>query len=66
MEKGKIRSVASHGGDGSISDGQGQMIGFNSSSIVGRDRSGLKIGDMVWFERVGAMLNARAINIRKC
>ena len=66
MEKGKIRSISGYSGGGTIADGQGRVINFNSSNIVGRDRTGLKTGDYVWFERMGANIDAKAINIRKC
>ncbi len=66
MERGQIRTFNSHGSDGTIADGQGQVISFSSSSVIGRDRSGLKAGDAVWFERLGAKAATRAINVRRC
>ena len=66
MEKGRISSISGFNCNGTIADGQGRVINFNSSCIVGRDRSSLKTGDNVWFERIGANTDTRAINIRLC
>ena len=66
MEKGKVRSITGHNSGGTIADMQGQTITFDGSGFVGRSRSSLKTGDMVWFERVGANATAKAINIRVC
>ena len=66
MERGKIQSVGGFSGGGTISDEQGRVINFSNGSIVSRDRAGLKLGDRVWFERIGANLDSKAINIRKC
>lgn len=62
MEKGKISSITGQNSGGTIADLDGRTINFDGSSFVGRNRGSLKTGDMVWFERVGAM----AINVRIC
>ncbi|OGX05925.1 MAG: hypothetical protein A2Z88_02495 [Omnitrophica WOR_2 bacterium GWA2_47_8] len=66
MEKGRIRSITGHDSSGTIADGEGRLINFSNSSIVGRDRLGLRMGDLVWFERIGTHASSNAINIRKC
>jgi len=66
MEKGKVRSLTGHNNDGTIADIEGQIISFNNSNIVGKDRRSLKTGDQVWFEKIGAGSNVNAINIRRC
>jgi len=66
MEKGKVRNMSGHNSGGTIADGQGRAINFDNSNIVGKDRSSLKTGDFVWFERVGANVNVKAINVRLC
>ncbi len=65
MEKGKIRSISGYSG-GTIENGQGRLINFTLSNVVGRDRSNLKIGAFVWFETVGGNRDTNAINVRKC
>ena len=66
MEKGNIRSISGHNSGGIIADAQGRVLNFNSSNIIGRDRIGLRVGDQVWFERIGVDAETNAINIRKC
>ena len=66
MEKGVIRSINSHDNIGTIADEQGKIINFNSSHIVDKDRTALKMGDNVWFEKLGIDLDIKAINIRRC
>ena len=62
MEKGKVKSIAGVNEGGVVVDLQGINITFVGSSFVGRNRGALKVGDSVWFERVGTT----AINIRSC
>lgn len=66
MEKGKISQVAGFEGEGIIVDLQGMSVGFNNSSLVGKNRNSLQIGDDVWFERTGGGLQPKAINVRRC
>ncbi len=66
MEKGKVSMFSASNSSGTIMDGQGRSLGFTSSSYVGRDRSSLKMGDAVWFERIGINAASKAINVRRC
>ena len=65
MERGTIRSIAGFS-TGTIADDQGRVLNFSGGSVVGRDKTSLKTGDRVWFERLGSMGDSNAINIRKC
>jgi hypothetical protein len=66
MERGTIKSFSKHSGTGCIADGEGRVINFQSSGILGSSRSRLKISDHVWFDRIGANVSLKAINIRLC
>lgn len=65
MEKGTIINITGYDSGGTVSDSQGRIIRFSSSSFVGKNRSALKAGDSVYFERVGSGSDITAINIRK-
>lgn len=56
----------SHLGNGTISRPGNADVRFTADRIIGRDRTLLKMGDMVWFEIENMGSNFSAINIRKC
>lgn len=65
MEKGSIKTISSSNA-GVIIDDKRQNVNYISGSFVGKNMSRLKVGDLVWFERVGHGAQLRAINIRRC
>lgn len=66
MEKGKVRDISNCSSEGVILDEQNRIVNFNSTNVIGRDRNNLKVGEFVWFERIGIEVNTKAINIRRC
>jgi len=66
MEKGTVRSYDRESGSGTIGCGENADVRFSADRILGKDRNGLKQGDLVWFEIENIQNNHSAINIRKC
>ena len=66
MERGTVKTYDKNCGMGLISRLANTDVRFYADSIIGRDTTGLKQGDSVWFE-VDNIKNLHiAINIRKC